>query len=132
MYQGISSQCDHPLVRGGLKAFDQHTGTLVAVYHSVPSGAVGASIWSTAAASPDGKLIFVTTGNADPQGSDRGDSYSIVALDAATLAKRDIWTISTIVKPVRLLIRAPIDATGQRPIPSAGCSAARDAAAPAS
>ena len=102
VYQGISSQCDHPLVRGGLKAFDQHTGTLVAVYHSVPSGAVGASIWSTAAASPDGKLIFVTTGNADPQGSDRGDSYSIVALDAATLAKRDIWTISTIVKPVDL------------------------------
>jgi outer membrane protein assembly factor BamB len=94
VYEGISSSCDHPLVRGGLAELDQHTGAPLATYYTVPSGSVGGSIWSTPAITPDGSTIFVTTGNGDPTtGAAQGDSVSIVALDANTLAKKSIWTI---------------------------------------
>jgi uncharacterized repeat protein (TIGR01451 family) len=94
VYEGISSSCDSPLVRGGLAEVDQHTGARLATYYSVPDGVVGGSIWSTPAITPDGSTIFVTIGNGDRTvGSQQGDSVSIVALDAATLAKKDIWTI---------------------------------------
>jgi outer membrane protein assembly factor BamB len=94
IYEGISSSCDTPLVRGGLAELDQHTGARLATYYTVPSGSVGGSIWSTPAITPNGSTIFVTTGNGDPTtGAAQGDSVSIVALDANTLAKKDIWTI---------------------------------------
>jgi outer membrane protein assembly factor BamB len=94
VYQGVSSQCDAPLVRGGLIAFDQHTGQQVATYSTVPEGSVGGSIWSSAAATADGSTVFVTTGNSDPnEFPPLGDSFSIVALDAHTLVKKDIWTM---------------------------------------
>jgi uncharacterized repeat protein (TIGR01451 family) len=94
IYEGMSSSCDHPLDRGGLAEIDQETGARQATYYTVPAGSVGGSIWSTPAITPDGSTIFVTTGNGDPTtGTDQGDSVSIVALDATTLAKKDIWTI---------------------------------------
>ena len=94
VYQGISSSCDDPLVRGGLVALDQHTGALDATYYTVPAGSVGGSIWSSPAMSSDGTSVFVTTGNGDQTaGAAQGDSISIVKLDAATLAKQDIWTV---------------------------------------
>src|SRR6202021_948222 len=63
VYIGISSECDNPLVRGGLASFDQATGTHVATFWTVAATAVGGSIWSSAGASSAG--IFVTTGNGD-------------------------------------------------------------------
>jgi uncharacterized repeat protein (TIGR01451 family) len=94
VYEGISSSCDTPLDRGGLAEVDQHTGARLATYYTVPDGVVGGSIWSTPAITPDGSTIFVTTGNGDRTvGSVQGDSISIVALDANTLVKTDIWTI---------------------------------------
>src|SRR4029450_1277440 len=45
VYQGIPADCDAPLVQGGLVAFDQATGQQVAIYHTVPDGAIGGSIW---------------------------------------------------------------------------------------
>jgi outer membrane protein assembly factor BamB len=90
IYMGMSSQCDVPLIQGGLKEFDQATGDLLNTYFSVPAGSVGGSIWSTAASTRDGKFIFVTTGNS-PTGA--GDSYSIVRLDGATLVKQDSWMV---------------------------------------
>jgi outer membrane protein assembly factor BamB len=94
VYEGISSGCDNPLVRGGLAELDQHTGARLATYYTVPSGSVGGSIWSSPAITSNGSTIFVTIGNGDPTaGAAQGDSTSIVALDANTLAKTDIWTI---------------------------------------
>ena len=40
IYIGISSQGDHPLVRGGAAAFDQATGARLATYYTVPAGFV--------------------------------------------------------------------------------------------
>jgi outer membrane protein assembly factor BamB len=89
VYVGVSSECDNPLVRGGLKEYNQATGAQLAYYRTYPCCAKGPSIWSSAAASPGGTAVFVTTGNG-PSGS---DAVSIVRLDAATLAKQARWQV---------------------------------------
>ncbi len=87
---GLSSNCDAPLIRGGLAVVNQATGALVGDYYTVPAGSIGGSIWSSAAVS--GSFTWVTTGNADQAaGSSPGDSFSIVRLRGTS--KVDIWTI---------------------------------------
>ena len=88
IYIGLASECDEPLVMGGLKEYDQATGQQLAFYKTNPDGPVGASIWSSAAATVSGKQIFVSTGNAR-----QGDSVAIVRLNGTTLAKQAIWQI---------------------------------------
>jgi outer membrane protein assembly factor BamB len=87
IYVPVSSQCDQPLVRGGLLEFSQTSGALENRYFSTPAGTVGASIWSSPMSS--GTSVFVTTGNGPVTTS---DAYSIVKLTNA-LAKTDIWTV---------------------------------------
>jgi polyvinyl alcohol dehydrogenase (cytochrome) len=91
VYIGMSSQCDNPLVRAGVKAFSQSTGAAVATYFTVPSGSVGGSVWSSPAVNSSGS-VFVTTGNNDPNSRSAGDSISIVRL-SSTLARQGIWTV---------------------------------------
>jgi polyvinyl alcohol dehydrogenase (cytochrome) len=86
IFMGVSSQCDKPLIRGGLKSFDLASGTLLHTYRSVPKGQIGGSIWTSAAT--DNIDVWVTIGNGDT-----GDSFAIVRLDAATLAKEDRWIV---------------------------------------
>jgi polyvinyl alcohol dehydrogenase (cytochrome) len=87
IYVGISSQCDKPLVQGGLKEFSQATGALESTYWATPTGTTGASIWSSPVTS--GTTVFVTTGNGPSTSS---DAYSIVKL-SSSLSKQDIWTV---------------------------------------
>jgi len=86
IFIGLSSQCDKPLIRGGLRSFDQASGALLHTYRTVPKGDIGASIWTSAAS--NGSDVWVTTGNGDS-----GDSFAIVRLDAATLTKEDRWVV---------------------------------------
>lgn len=85
IYVGISSQCDVPLMRGGLDAFSQTTGTLENTFYTTPTK--GASIWSSPAT--DGSAIYVTTGNG-PQGS---LGSSIIKLNHSLTQQLDIWTV---------------------------------------
>ena len=91
IYMGVSSDCDDPLIRGGVKAFSQKTGALLKAYWTVPHGAVGGSVWSSPAS--DRESVWITTGNADPAGSQPGDSFSMVRLDATTLSRIQKWTV---------------------------------------
>jgi len=86
IYVGISSQCDVPLVRGGLSEFSQASGALENTFFTTPPGSVGASIWSSAAT--DGQSIYVTTGNGDPDSL----GFSVIKL-SPSLAQEDIWTV---------------------------------------
>ena len=86
VYMGVSSQCDNPLVKGGLKEYNQATGALVAFFKTNPGGSTGPSIWSSAAAR--GTSVFVTTGNGLGP-----DSIAVIRLDAATLAQQDSWQV---------------------------------------
>jgi outer membrane protein assembly factor BamB len=92
VYVGISSDCDHPLVRGGLRKYSQATGQRLATYFAVPKGAVGGSIWSSPAVDDTLGFVFVSTGNQDPSGTEPGDSFSIVRLNASDLSKQESWT----------------------------------------
>jgi outer membrane protein assembly factor BamB len=86
VYVGISSQCDAPLVRAGVKKYNQATGSLQATYFSTPAGTVGASIWSSVAVTAS--AAFATTGNGSA-----GDAYSIVRLRADTLIRTARFTV---------------------------------------
>jgi outer membrane protein assembly factor BamB len=90
VYVGISSQCDSPLVRGGLLAFDQSSGAQDAAYYTVPPGRIGGSIWSSPAVAPDG-TVFVTTGNGPQADNFLGTSLSVIALDGTTLTPLGSW-----------------------------------------
>jgi len=91
VYIGISSNCDTPLVPAGLVEFNQATGSRVATWHSLPQGDVGASIWSSAAALPDGSIL-VTTGNGYTTTEPLYDE-SIVRLSGSTLHVLDAWQV---------------------------------------
>ena len=76
IYLGLASQCDNPLVRGAIKAFDQHTGTLLKTFFTTPTGTVGAGVWTSAAATLNGGSLWITTGNGPA-----GHSYAIIKLN---------------------------------------------------
>jgi outer membrane protein assembly factor BamB len=91
IYVGVTSECDVPLVRGGVREFDQATGNLVGTYQAVASGQLGGGVWSSVAVTPDVKA-FATTGNTSK--TTPGDGQSIVRLDGANaLARLDAWKV---------------------------------------
>ena len=91
IYLGWASQCDHPLVRSGMKSFDQHTGTLVKTFFTSGPGTTGAGVWSTAAT--DGHSIWFTTGNST---NGAAHAYAIVKLQANNLSFVQEWIIPLI------------------------------------
>jgi polyvinyl alcohol dehydrogenase (cytochrome) len=78
IYVGISSNCDNPLIRGGIAAFDQVSGTRTATFFTVPKGHVGGSVWSTVAVDGSG-TVYAATGD-PPAGSRRRHRYSTIAI----------------------------------------------------
>jgi polyvinyl alcohol dehydrogenase (cytochrome) len=88
IYQGISSECDAPLVRAGVKGYNQASGALIGTYFAVPATQRGASVWSSVAVNSGGN-VFATTGNA-PTGT---DGESIVRINGTTMARQEGWRI---------------------------------------
>jgi len=82
IYLGWASQCDHPLVRSGIKTFDQHTGTLLKTFFTGDRDATGAGVWSTAAT--DGSSLWITTGNSRTM-HNAAHAFAIVKLQANNL-----------------------------------------------
>ncbi len=92
VYIGLSSECDDPLVRGGLSSFDQASGAHLATFWTVPTGSVGGSVWTTPAVSAAG--VFVTTGNGnEKEPTTQGLSNSIIRLNPTTLEPVAHWTV---------------------------------------
>ena len=86
IYVGISSQCDVPLVRGGLAEYSQASGAFENTFVTTPPNTVGAGIWSSPAT--DGQSVYITTGNGDP------DSLGISLIQLSpSLAQQSIWTV---------------------------------------
>jgi outer membrane protein assembly factor BamB len=91
VYEGVSSSCDEPFVRGGVQAFSQQTGGLRHSFWTVPAGQVGASIWSSAAAVRT--RVWVTTGDPQFTGKHLYHAYSVLRLTAQSLALRGAWQL---------------------------------------
>ncbi len=98
IYVGISSHCDDPLVRAGLLSFDQGSGAPLASFYTVPSGDVGASIWSSVAVGPNG-TVYATTGNGPANDPSLGYSISILALNGLTLEPISSWQVPVSQQP---------------------------------
>lgn len=121
VYMGVSSNCDHPWVRGGLQSFDQANGNLVASYWGVPSGATGSGVWTSPVVDQSTGDVYVTTASGPPLPAPQGDDYSIVRLDGTTLAKESLWTVPVADRPgdpdfasSPVLFTASIDGTQQQ------------------
>ena len=99
IYVGLSSNCDKPLIRGGVVELDQHTGRVLHTWYSVPAGSIGGSVWSSVAASPGGRDVWASTGsecdpkvNACPPEDQVGHALSIVHL-SSSLALLQAWQV---------------------------------------
>jgi outer membrane protein assembly factor BamB len=92
VYIGTASDCDNPLVAAGLAEYNQSTGAQVAFWHSLPTGQVGASIWSSVAALSDGDIIATTGNGQDPTGQPLYDE-SIVKLSGSNLERLGYWAL---------------------------------------
>jgi outer membrane protein assembly factor BamB len=86
-YIGIASEYDNPSVAGELRALDLTTGRVLARQRFVPEGRRGAGIWNSPALSPDGRTLFLATGE-DYQGYDGPWNRALVSLDLMTLEIR--------------------------------------------
>lgn len=93
VYIGISSNCDSPLVPGGVIAVDQASGATIATWNSVPAGQVGGSVWSSAAELSDGSIV-VTTGNANTAKQPLYND-SVVQLSGSNLNVLSAWQVPT-------------------------------------
>ena len=90
IYIGMASNCDVPLIRGGVREYDQASGALLHTHWTMSRGSIGASVWSSAAVTSTD--VYVTTGNPLSTTSPQGQSYSIVDL-APGLRLRGIYTV---------------------------------------
>jgi outer membrane protein assembly factor BamB len=84
IYVGVASNCDHPLVRGGVIDYDQATGQKIAEFYTVPKGAVGGSVWSSVGVGANGD-VYATTGNGPASHPRLAYSESILKLSPASL-----------------------------------------------
>jgi len=91
VYEGVSSSCDHPLVRGGVQAFSQQTGSLQHTFWTDPPGQVGASVWSSEATT--NPWVYATTGDPNPTGTQQYYGNSFLRLSSDTLALSGSWQL---------------------------------------
>jgi outer membrane protein assembly factor BamB len=91
IFMGVSSSCNNPFVRGGIQSFSQQAGKLLHSFWTDPPGQVGASVWSSEAAT-DGS-VWATTGDPEYTGTHLYRAYSFLRLNARTLALRGAWQL---------------------------------------
>lgn len=90
-YIGVASMGDCPLVQGLIKQVSLSTHQVTRVWEAVPHGEIGGGVWSSPTLDPATNTLYVTTGteNAITQKY----AQAIVALDANTMAVKDVWKL---------------------------------------
>jgi polyvinyl alcohol dehydrogenase (cytochrome) len=82
IYIGAASHLDNPCIRGAEFALDAGSGALVWRFDAVPTTAIGAGVWSSAAIDAANDLVYIDTGDCVTTAS-AGFAESIIALDAS-------------------------------------------------
>ena len=88
LYVGIASLGNCPSVRGGLARIDLAQPDAPLVRYTMPPDRVGGSIWTTPAVDEEANIVYVTTGNGDPDQQDAANGVygsTLLAMDATTL-----------------------------------------------
>jgi hypothetical protein len=78
-------------VRGGVQSFSQQNGSLQHSFWTDPAGQVGASVWSSEAATKG--WVWVTTGDPEFTGARLYHAYSFLRLNSSTLALSGSWQL---------------------------------------
>ena len=86
VYMGIASDCDQPLVRGGVIAFRQSSGRKTGEFFTVPAGSkdAGGSVWSSIGIGPNGD-VYATSGNGPAAEQRLGASEDVMRLSPVSL-----------------------------------------------
>ena len=92
VYMGIASECDMPLVRGGVIAVDQATGARLATYYSAPVGERGATVWGSVLVTDSGQ-VFAGTGNGPANSQQQSIVHLVLDRVSGTLTQVDQWEI---------------------------------------
>jgi outer membrane protein assembly factor BamB len=92
VYIGVASYCNIPFIRGAVMAYNQATGAQTGAFYTVPSGDVGASVWSSVAVSP-ADTVWATTANGPNSDPLLGYAESIVKLKAGTLTPEGSYQV---------------------------------------
>ncbi len=79
VYIGISSNCDTPLIHGGVASYSQASGRKLSEFHTVPADDIGGSVWSSIGIGPNGD-VYATTGNGPNGAPELAYSDSIIKL----------------------------------------------------
>lgn len=92
VYEGISSDCDIPLVPAGVARVTLQNHTVEDYFDSSAPNPNGSSIWGSPSWNATSQTVFVTTGNAFQRLASTYDD-SLVALDASTLSVKATWQV---------------------------------------
>ncbi|HEY8030178.1 MAG TPA: PQQ-binding-like beta-propeller repeat protein [Gaiellaceae bacterium] len=95
IYIGVASQCDQPLVHGGLAVFAQKTGARLASRPTMLDNSLGGDVWSTPAVLPNGSVV-ATTGNGTDGLPQTNWADSVIRYDGTSLAILDAWQIPAV------------------------------------
>jgi outer membrane protein assembly factor BamB len=91
-YVGIASQCDVPMVPGGLERISLITHREIDYFNASAPDPNGSSIWGSPSVNTATNTVYVTTGN--PYRTNASTySESIVSLNASTLAVLHSWQV---------------------------------------
>ncbi|HKQ08038.1 MAG TPA: PQQ-binding-like beta-propeller repeat protein [Blastocatellia bacterium] len=86
IYVGLASHCDAPCVRGTVLCLSATDGTELWRTYTAPEGSTGAGVWSSFAADPQRRLVFVASGNFCEGTDTYGDSILAFNADNGTIA----------------------------------------------
>lgn len=93
IYMGISSDCDIPLVQGGLAQLDPVTGKIEHIFNTVPHGCVGASVWTSPTIDEAAGTLYISTGNGGDCSQPEQYGTGLVELRASDLSLLHSWQI---------------------------------------
>jgi outer membrane protein assembly factor BamB len=88
-YIGIASDCDIPLVQGGVIQVNLATHKIVTFFKGVPDGQIGGGIWSSPSVDPTTNSLFLSSGT--ETGPQEYLAQSLYVLDATTMKLKSYW-----------------------------------------
>jgi polyvinyl alcohol dehydrogenase (cytochrome) len=89
VYMGLTSQCDNPLIRGGVVGYSQASGASLGTYFAMAPTHVGGGVWSSPAVNAQDQ-VFVTTGTGRVD-----DAEAIVRIDGPSMTRQEAWQVPT-------------------------------------
>lgn len=93
VYIGISSFGDCPMIQGGIAQLDAATGRIQHIFHTVPRGCLGASVWTTPTIDEAEGTLYISTGNASPCSHPEAHGNSLVELRVSNLSLMASWQV---------------------------------------